>query len=349
MTTHVDVFVGPGHDLGHTSLVLTGLCALAARGSITLTYRRQAADADRWHFADAVVVVLDVRHAQNRVQVAIDLRDGEGVSGPALDHADRYFKRSYLPAECSRLGKRGEKIVPFGFNFPCRSARSTARLLGTIGGPIVLTGTPGLRRLKAYLATPPPSAFEQSPDVPVDPLVVFQPRLWAEDEVAAGEAAALNYDRVMMVRALKREFGPRFMGGIVATPYAKTHYPDDLTPHSSEYVDYLRFKKRCLVSVYTRGVEHSLAFKLGETFAASQCLVSVPLHYDLPAPLEQGTHYLEFANIDGCLDACRRLLNQPQLAQSMRRANHAYYRRQIEPAAHMAWVIDAALGASEAA
>jgi len=77
--------------------------------------------------------------------------------------------------------------------------------------------------------------------------------------------------------------------------------------------------------------------------------VSVPLHYELPVPLQQGTHYLEFETVDDCLAACRGLLDDRDLSQTMRRANHEYYTRQIEPAAHMAWVIEDALGMGDAA
>jgi hypothetical protein len=213
-------------------------------------------------------------------------------------------------------------------------------LLAAIGGPIALSGAGGVRRLLAYLSTPPPASFEQGPDLPVDPLVHFQPRLWRPDETAPGDGDAVNADRVRMVRALKREFGGRFVGGIVATEYARRQYPDDLTPHSSKYADYLRLKQRCLIGIYTRGLEHSLAFKLSETFAASQCLVSVPLRYGTPAPLEAGRHYLEFETVDACIAACHRLLADGDLARAMRHANHEYYRREVEPAAHMQRVLD---------
>jgi hypothetical protein len=150
----------------------------------------------------------------------------------------------------------------------------------------------------------------------------------------------VNAERVAMVRALKARFGDRFIGGLVPTPFAKEKYVDDLTPHSSKYAEYLRIKKRCLISVYTRGVEHSLAFKLGETFAASQCLVSVPLRYRLPVPIETGRHYLEYEGVDACIAACERLLADPVLAQSMRRANHDYYQREIEPVAKVTRVFE---------
>jgi hypothetical protein len=346
MTTRVDVFLGPQHDLVHTSLVLTGLCELASRGAIALRYRHPKIESDRWLIGDPVVLVADV-HGSQTTRVAIDLRDGEGISRPIVDRVRWYFKRSFHPPETAALEPdRRDRMVPFGLNFPCRSLRSSARLLAAIGGPIALSGRAGLQRLRHYLSTPPPVAFEQSPEVPAEPWIHFQPRLWAPDEAPA-EAEAINTDRVNMVRALKREFGKRFIGGLVATRYARQHYPDDLTPHSSKVQDYLRLKQRCLIGIYTRGLEHSLAFKLSESFAASQCLVSVPLRYGLPAPLEIGRHYLEFDTPDGCIAACQRLLSDDELARAMRKANHDYYVREIEPAAHMQRLLDrVATGAS---
>lgn len=338
--TRIDVFVGPGHDLVHTSLVLTGFCALAARGAMSLRYRCPDSEADRWLVGDPIVIVFDI-HQEQTIRVAIDLRDGEGVSRPIIDRVQWYLKRSFHPPELEALEPAiRNKMSSFGLNFPCRSLRSTARLLAAIGGPIALSGRVGLERLRGYLSTPPPEMFEQAPDTAVEPLVHFQPRLWMSADAPAGEADAVNRDRVEMVRALKREFGARFVGGLVATAYARQHYPGDLTPHSSHYKDYLRLKKRCLIGIYTRGLEHSLAFKLGETFAASQCLVSVPLRYGLPAPLEIGRHYLEFETVDGCIAACRRLFDEPGLAQSMRRANHDYYVREIAAAPHIQRVIE---------
>jgi hypothetical protein len=339
MNTHVDVFVGPKHDLVHTSLVLTGFCELASRRAISLRYR-VARGGDAWLTGDPMVIVFDV-HGAETTRVAIDLRDGEGISEPIIDRVRWYFKRAFHPPELEALGPaRSAGMRPFGLNYGCRSLRSTARLLAAVGGPIALTGRDGLQRLRSYLGTPPPSAFEKGPETPVEQWVHFQTRLWPAAEAAPGEADIVNVDRVNMVRALKRAFGKRFIGGVMATDHARRHFPDDLTPHPSKYIEYLRLKQRCLIGVYTRGLEHSLAFKLGETIAASQCLVSVPLRYGLPAPLEVNRHYLAFETVDDCVAACQRLFDDPALARSMRQANHDYYVRAIEPAAHIERVLD---------
>jgi hypothetical protein len=347
MTPHVEVFVGPDHDLVHTSLVLTGFCELASRGVISLRYCYPKTASERWLIGDPIVIVCDV-HGGQTTRMAIDLRDGEGISEPIVDRVRWYFKRSfYAPERESLVPERRERMLAFGLNFPCRSRRSSARLLAALGGPIALSGRAGIQRLRHYLSTPPPSMFERDPGAPVEPWIHFQPRLWSPEE-APGEWEGVNADRVKMVRALKREFGKRFVGGLVATAYASRHYPDDLTPHSSKYADYLRLKQRCLIGIYTRGLEHSLAFKLSETFAASQCLVSVPLRYELPSPLVAGRHYLEFETPDACIAACHRLLAEDALARSMRQVNHDYYVREIEPAAHLRRVIDRATASSAA-
>jgi hypothetical protein len=262
-----------------------------------------------------------------------------------IERVDHYLKRAYFPPEAERLALQTRaRLAPFGFNYGCRSTRSTLRTLAAIGGAIALTGRGGLDRLRQFVRVPTAPVFEQAPSVPVQPRVAFQTRLWAPGEVPPDEVEPLNTERVAMVRALKREFGSAFIGGLVPTAFAREHYPGDLTPHSSKYAEYLRIKKECLISVYTRGVEHSLAFKLGETFAASQCLVSVPLRYQVPKPLAPNGNYVLFDLVDECVAACHRLLEDRSWAQQMRENNHRYYLDEIEPAAHMANVLQRCAG-----
>lgn len=335
---HVVVYIGPDHDLYHTSRVFTGLSALRRRRAISLRYEVPPA-AERWLVADPVVVCLDI-HCGTRRRVAVDLRDGLGRSWPIVDRVDRYFKRAFYQPELAELPQHlAAKVQPFGLNYGCRSIDSALSVLARIGPALLRQGRSGLKRIRQYLSTPTSFVFEQEPDAPVEAKVMFQTRLWTEHEVPPDEVRPLNESRVEMVRALRAAFGAQFVGGLVPTSFAREHYPQELTPHPSRYVEYLRLKKRCLVSVYTRGVEHSLAFKLGETLAASQCLVSVPLRYELPRPLTAGENYLAFETPEQAIAACRRLLDDSALADKMRRANHDYYVREVEPAAHIANVL----------
>ena len=334
----VVVFVSPDHDLYHTSRVFTGFTALASRHAIRLRFEVPAGDS-RWLAGDPIVVCFEVRSGP-RHRIALDLRDGLGISRPIIDRVDRYFKRAYYTPEVSALEPYlAAKVQPFGLNYGCRSARSALRVISKVGPPLLRRGRSGVQRLRQYLATPPPQAFEQGPDVALEPHVMFQTRLWTPQEIPPDEVEPLNESRVAMVRALKQAFGTRFIGGLVPTPFARANYPEDLTPHSSRYREYLALKKRCLISVYTRGVEHSLAFKLGETIAAAQCLVSVPLRYELPSALREGENYLAFDTTSEAVNACQRLIDDAGLARRMRYANRDYYLREVEPGAHIANIL----------
>jgi hypothetical protein len=341
MTPRLVLYISAGHDFYHTSRFLTGLCSLEALGEISLRYVQPRGD-HHWLAGDPIVLCFDLEPPG--VRVAVDLRDGPGFSRPILDRVDLYLKRAFDRPELSELpSSQAERVQPFGLNYGCRSTRSTVRLLGAIGWSLAQQGRAALPRLRQYLSRPGQRAFEQDPDVAVEPKVMFQTRLWTKDEIPPEEVEPLNQARVAMVRTLRRAFGERFIGGLMPTPFALASYPAEISRHSSRHTDYLALKKRCLVSIYTRGVEHSLAFKLGETIAASQCLVSVPLRYELPVPLVEGRNYLPFETPEEAVRACQRLFDDAELASAMRHANHSYYAREVEPAAHARNVIRRAL------
>jgi hypothetical protein len=119
------------------------------------------------------------------------------------------------------------------------------------------------------------------------------------------------------------------------TPFAIANYPDLVVREHFRRSEYIRMSGRCLVGVYSRGLYYSNAFKLGEYIAAAQCVVAEPPRHQLPEPLLAGKHYLPFASVDECVRACERVLSDPQLVARMRADNHAYYRSQVEPAAHV--------------
>src|SRR4051812_32824231 len=105
--------------------------------------------------------------------------------------------------------------------------------------------------------------------------------------------------------------------------------------------------KRSLVGVYSRGLHHSLAFKLAEYLAASKCVVSPPFRNELPAPLVEGANYLQFQSVEQCVAQCQRLLRDADLAAAMRRQNRAYFLREVEPASHLRRCLDRAFAAND--
>ena len=85
----------------------------------------------------------------------------------------------------------------------------------------------------------------------------------------------------------------------------------------------------------TDGLDGSPGFKLGESMAAGAAIVSQPFRFELPESLVPEVHYLPFVEPEECVAQCRRLLDDRALAERMRRANLAYYRRNVRPEAHV--------------
>ena len=168
-------------------------------------------------------------------------------------------------------------------------------------------------------------------------------RVWDPADIQPDIAEEVNGRRVQVVRALKAEFGPLFRGGLVPDAYACKHYPDAVTAEPSRRDLFIARSKRALIGIYTRGLHHSLAFKLPEYLASSKCIVSEPLRNQLADPLMPGLNYLEFDSIGKCVENCARLLADKDLVERMRQSNWEYYRAHVYPSGNLANCLDRAL------
>lgn len=181
------------------------------------------------------------------------------------------------------------------------------------------------------------------PTEPAEPLVLFQTRLFDPmKQVKTNEVAALNQSRINIVRALRAAFGKNFIGGFIPNSYTVQHYPDLLTNENTARNKYFELVKRCLVVVFTRGLRQSIGWRLPELLAMSRCVVSEPLAYKLPVPLRENVNYLLFDEPDQCIEACKTLLNNSDLAQQMRKNNYDYYHRYVEASALIRNTLEAA-------
>lgn len=324
-------------DFYNASCVWTGLDMLARAGVIRLRLHRVDPSLSALT-ADPLTVCMRIhgRPSAEPVLVAVDLRDqSDQFAVEAMKRCDAYLKRSFSRTALSALpGHLALKVQPFGLNYPCRSWGSGARLF-SVGLRMLTRGATGIRSWKYHVTLPTVSAFEQDPSVLLEPTIVFQTRVWDPHDTAPGECDTINEGRVSIIRALRKAFGQRFRGGLVPTELARARYPREITTYPTRRNRYTAMSKRSLIGVYTVGLHRSTAFKLPEYLAASQCVVAEPLFTELPTPLMAGTHYIPFSSPDECVAACGRLLDDPGLADQMRRANHEYYVTQVAPAAQM--------------
>jgi len=108
--------------------------------------------------------------------------------------------------------------------------------------------------------------------------------------------------------------------------------------------------KKARVVVYSRGLMGSLAFKLGEYFAASRCIVAEETSFRVPEPWVDGREMAFFGMGDGAGGAdeavrrVRELVDDEPAALAMAEAAHRYYERAVKPEAAMRGILATAMG-----
>jgi hypothetical protein len=351
----VRCFVHPFQNLYHLSHVYSGLLAVAKDGAARVTLELSQRNDD--HALDPYALfaeVVDSRAGDGRKTV-FDMYDASNVFAMnALERCDVYFKRSYHPPDLGPLSAKSKaKVVPFGINYSCQTPEATLRLLSALlpdwtlrvfKSPLkTLRGLDGAG-VPAFLTSPHVSRFEQPPDRPLRRSVHFENRVWERQAGMPDSLESVNRMRVEISRLLKKEFGASFHGGIVQTKYASRYCPTDLSPHSRTRRSYIARSKQMLIGVYTRGLHHSTAFKLGEYLAGSKCIVAEPIRNQLPTPLVAGRNYLEFSSPRECVERCIQILKDEELANQMRRDNWEYYQREVRPDRHVANCLERAFG-----
>jgi hypothetical protein len=348
MDLEIVCYLSLRQDLWHASLIYTALCDLSNQGTAQVKFEvprgDQSFDAESLY---TVCMQVKFRKSGGNRLLAIDLLDrSDSFEIGPLKKCDVYLKRNYYQPHLLELPSEWRaKVIPFGLNYPCRSLASIQMIATTLVPKFVSNLThppwPGLKELRErtnnlwqFLSSPDPRAFERSPEEIAEPTILFQTRVWSPAEISEN-AHEINGERVALVRALRKAFGSRFQGGLVPTSYASEHYPDEISRHSSKSSQYAKWGRKTLIGVNTEGLHHSLAFKLSEYLAGSKCVVSCPLRNELPAPLIEDQHYLVFRTPEQCVDRCARLLDDRKLAASLREEAWNYYRREVEPAAHL--------------
>jgi len=344
----VTLYLDTEQDLYHTSYVYSALFGLAARREIELELRTPPIDTWRKLNPGSVCVFVDFSAPDGAIiPVAIDLRDRSDIFDErALDSVAVYFKRSYyLPDVTKLLAEVREKVIPFGMNFVCANVPSAKavseqilrRIASKIAGRRNGAGTVRslLRKLSDYWRYRRESDYLAGPETPKTAAVIFQTRIWEDHEARGDDADSINEQRVHLVRALKQGLRGRFCGGLIPTPLALRRHPDLVTDQGVSPVAFTHWQRGLLIGVYSRGLHHSTAWKLGEYFASSMCVVAEPPRNQLPVPLSDGKELLTFASPEDCIAECDAILASPDLQRRMRAAAHDYYRREVAPEAHL--------------
>ncbi len=330
----------------HLQQIYTGLYQLQRSGKIRLRLLSQSATGAISESKFNLWVVARSLEDNKTRRICFDMSDGRRILAPKqLEACDWYFKRSFHEAAYLPLAQElRSKIHPFGLNYLCTSENSLAYRIRLGIMSIMYTNAPDMTAYKnavklafstyrffdkrCWLAQ---SEFEVDPHEPAHPKILFQSRVW-EPKLHGADGPRvheLNECRAHITRALKTHFGTTFVGGLEPTNYATREYSDCLAPRSTNQLEYLKMGKECLIGISSIGLHNSTPWKMAEYLAASRCIVSERLIYDLPVPLQENVNYLPFSTPDECVKACETILSNPDLGQRMRRENWNYYQEHV--------------------
>ncbi|GEM_PF-4153248 len=329
-------------DLVHTASVFTGLIELAHAGEIDLCFKTNSGTREQ-NIARLFTVWLEIDGSG----VCIDLHDRSNyVCGERLIAAKTYYKANYhiVPSQMVHIpAPLRPRIQPFGAYFPARPTRDRAVITRQIGHVLAETRIANDDRLwRVYSALFKRRAryterltlpdYEQT--YPIEPVIFFNPGCWVEKNLTARQ---VNHLRAQLIRALRKEFGDRFVGGFVPSAAAQAHYPDLQFDRTLTHAEYIHMGASARVAIYTNGTHGCISWKLGEYLAAGACIVGEKLNNELPASL--GDAFAGFKTADECLAHCHRLMRDDSAMMHARESARAYYREFVQPMARMRAVV----------
>jgi hypothetical protein len=283
---------------------------------------------------------------ERRYRVVYDTSDTHHLSHQVdLNEVDFYFKRSYRPEMAMEL-PQGDKIHPLGLGYLVYSRHDFLyrRALWSADPRDVvvqlLRANAVLSRLlmiKTSVFTSEIGRFEGTPKTNPEPLILFITRLWRPERAATAEKADerehINSMRADCIRLLRKEFGARFVGGLIPTEYAQKYYPDVVLEdariiHKHRYLNLMHQADIC---VTTAGLEGSNSWKLAEYVAASKAIVAERLNHFVPGDFKAGKNYLEFTTAKECAAKVVELYTHPEERWTMAVRNLNYYYHYLRP------------------
>jgi hypothetical protein len=140
----------------------------------------------------------------------------------------------------------------------------------------------------------------------------------------------MNGFRVELVRHLRKQFGSRYLGGIIRNAALQSRPdidPSLLSNIPTRRSAYASASRGPSIGVYTRGVHGSNAYKLPEYLASSKCIVGESLAHLLPESLS-GIHSVA-ESVEQVVSECDSLLTDVKRLNEVRRASWDYYQRNI--------------------
>ncbi|MBF8149561.1 hypothetical protein ITJ86_06605 [Winogradskyella sp. F6397] len=273
----------------------------------------------------------------NKYRVIYDTLDGfnwiNGSIDENLDYfsknieADFYFKRSFNNQILDHAPKNC-KVFPLGLYFPFKSegkypTRFYEKFKGLLKENLIIS--------KYYNKTSFTNKdFEYYPIPNRENKILFLTQLWNPDDVKLEhlklERKLINENRIDCIKALRKEFGKDFFGGLQHNSYRVSDLDSLMLPFSmTKREAFLQTVKRHNICIATAGLHNSIGAKFGEYIAASRAIITEPIEYTLPGDFENNKNYLMFFDKYELIENIHSLLRSEDKLVDMMRRNYQYY------------------------
>ena len=315
-------------DIPHNSQIITGFYELKKQGyPVEIIDRTDDTSMAGAPFIQAV---------SGGKKIVYDMGDGYNTPDymlQFLEACDVYFKRSFSSRKNEELFPQyQQKMYPLGFNYhvTCKKNPINEPLWKHLLKPL-LGKTPD-----RYFV---PEVFEGRADIKQgeQPRILFLARLWDDQEPGFSdeenaERTYINNMRIEIIRALRKQYGDRFIGGLNDNALSRAWAPDLIMPAQyTERRKYLKLLHSSDICIGSMGLFESIGWKTGEYVAAAKAIVNEKMHFTVTGDFEEGKNYLSFQTAQECLDAVRSLMEDPQRLYEMKLANERYYREYLRP------------------
>lgn len=308
----------------HTWSVLCGLSMLASEKSIRLDVRDLGFDDEVY----TLMLLVHDRSSGTRTSVSLAVGDA--------GRSDRTRRESMADLSFRRSARDGDGTIPLGMLVGAVSGKEpTKSYLGsTLHRAIRRRSLTGARRTLSALSPkarfPSIGEYEQGAAMRGSGKVFFQPRAWdPKDGGDPGDRESVNEHRARLIRVLRAELGPRFIGGFVPSDYARANYGDLLSTESSERSHYLKRLRNADIGISSIGLHGSTPFKIPEYLAAGRAILSEPLRFQVgPDP---GLAVSTFESVADCIGQLDALLSDQTALAERQDAALAYWKQHVRP------------------
>lgn len=298
----------------HSWSVLAGLSELAAQSWINLRYRSGSS------IASGQGILVRV----GNTDVLFDLADQQELLVP--DFGGTTFKRSFS-------GRYTGDVRPLGLVAGYRSGSESLFRLAAMSAMGTRRAGDVVRCLWLAVGHGLPPAYRSFalPEVPKMGTVLFQVRAWSPDLGSnSQDRREVNASRAELIVALRKQFGERFVGGFVDSPFARVEYRDLIAPSPPDTWTYSSLVRRCAIGISSSGLHGSNPWKLFEYLAAGCAIVSEPLQSSLPAELDASGAAQFFSSATECVEKVAELLAS-NAWREMGAAAKSYFESEVRP------------------